>query len=115
MAAEATAKYVRVSPKKARPVADLVRGKDLQQAYDILTHTHKQATEPILKAIRSAQANYMDIDPAVQPNDMKVSEITVDDGVTLKRFQPRAMGRATEIRKRTSHINVVLTQEVEEL
>ncbi len=114
MEARAIAKYVRISPKKARPVADLVRGKSLQQAYDLLTHTQKRATEPIMKTIRSAQANFMDLDPAVQPTEMKVGEIRVDDGTTMKRWQPRAMGRATEIRKRTSHISVVLTNETDD-
>lgn len=109
MQARAVSKYVRISPKKARPVADLVRGKSLREAYDILTHTQKRATESITKTIRSAQANLEEKDPAARPEEMSLEEIRVDDGSTLKRWRPRAMGRTATIRKRTSHITVVLT------
>lgn len=116
MEARAIAKYIRISPKKARPVADLVRGKKLQKAYDILAHTGKRAAEPIAEAIRSAQANLEDQDPASSPQMTKVKELRIDEGPTLKRWLPRAMGRATPINKRSSHITVVVSNnETEEL
>jgi len=116
MEARAVAKYIRISPKKARPVADLVRGKKLQEAYDILAHTNKRTSEPISRAIRSAQANLEDQDPASRPQSTKIKELRIDEGPTLKRWMPRAMGRATPINKRSSHITVVVSNnETEEL
>lgn len=114
MEARAISKHVRISPKKARPVADLVRGKSLQEAYDILIHTDKRAVEPIRKTIRSAQANLEEKDPAARAQDMSVSELRIDDGVTMKRWRPRAMGRTATIRKRTSHITVVVSSDQSE-
>ncbi len=111
MEAKALAKHVKISPKKARPVADLVRGKYIPEAYNILEHTHKRATEPLQKAIHSAESNLKDQDPVAQSDDIRIKELRVDEGPTLKRWRPRAMGRATEVRKRSSHIKVIVTND----
>jgi len=109
MEARAVAKYVRISPKKARPVADLVRDKDVESAMDVLRQTHKRASEPLSKAIKSAQSNLEDQEPTAQPGDTRIVELRVDEGPTLKRWKPRAMGRATEVNKRSSHITVIVS------
>lgn len=114
MEAKAVAKYVRISPKKAQPVADLVRDKKVGEAIDILNQTHKRATEPLSKAINSAQSNLEDQEPTARPEDTKITELKVDQGPTLDRFKPRAMGRATEIKKRSSHITVKVSNDTEE-
>jgi large subunit ribosomal protein L22 len=108
MEARAVAKNVRISPKKARPVADLVRDKSVTKAFNILENTHKRATEQIRKAIKSAASNLQQEDPAAQFDAMELKELRVDDGPTLKRFKPRAMGRASPINKRSSHITAVV-------
>jgi large subunit ribosomal protein L22 len=108
MEARAVAKNVRISPKKARPVADLVRDKSVTRAYDILENTHKKASEQIRKTIKSAASNLQQDDPAAQMDAMELKELRVDDGPTLKRFKPRAMGRASPINKRSSHITAVV-------
>jgi large subunit ribosomal protein L22 len=114
MEARAVAKYVRISPKKAQPVANLVRDKSVSEANDILEQTHKRATEPLAKAINSAQSNLEDQEPTAQPDDTDIVELRVDQGPTLDRFKPRAMGRATEVKKRSSHITVVVSNDTEE-
>lgn len=108
MEARAVAKNVRISPKKARPVANLVRDKSVTKAFNILENTHKKATEQIRKAIKSAASNLQQEDPAAQFDAMELKELRVDDGPTLKRFKPRAMGRASPINKRSSHITAVV-------
>ncbi len=103
----ATAKYVRIAPRKARLVADEVRGKSYPEATSILRFTNKRAAKIIGDVIDSAAANAehnMDADP----DELFVREIRVDEGPTIKRYRARAMGRATMIRKRTSHITVEL-------
>lgn len=114
MNARAVAKFVRISPKKARPVANLVRDKNVQEALDLLNQTQKRATEPLLKAIQSAQSNLEDQEPTARPDQSNIIDLRVDDGPTLKRWRPRAMGRATEIRKRSSHITVTVSNDTEE-
>ena len=109
MEAEATLKFLRISPRKARLVADMVRGKPVGHALDTLKFTGRAASLPIKKVIESAVANAennhgMDVDI------LFVKELRVDPGPTLKRFMPRAQGRAYSIRKRTSHIRVVLAE-----
>lgn len=109
MEAVARARYIRVSPQKARLVVDLVRGKTAQDALHILTFTRKAAAQTVKKLLESAIANAthkgnIDVDT------LYVKGIWVDPGPTWKRFQPRAMGRATRIRKRTSHITIVLDE-----
>ena len=107
--ARAVARFLRVSPLKARQVADLVRGKNVNEAVGILKYTNKKSAPLISKVLTSAIAN------AEHNNDMDsdelfVSEIYVDEGPTLKRMRPRAYGRADVRRHRTSHITVVLRE-----
>lgn len=108
LTARATAKYVRVTPMKARRVIDLVRGKDTATALDTLRFAPQSASEQISKILRSAMANAennLDLDPRT----LYVSAAYADEGPTLKRFQPRAQGRAFRINKRTSHITIEVT------
>lgn len=109
MEARATAKHVRVSSRKAKLVIDLVRGKDLGEAINILAVTPNKAARVVEKVIKSAAAN-AENNHEMDPNNLYVSDIYANQGPTLKRFQPRAMGRATTIRKRSSHISVVLKE-----
>lgn len=107
--AKAVARTVRIAPRKVRLVVDLIRGKQVGEAIAILRHTPKAASpvvEKLLKsAIANAEHNYeMDI------NNLVVKQIFVDEGPTMKRFRPRAMGRASQINKRTSHITVVVEE-----
>ncbi|MFW5967601.1 MAG: 50S ribosomal protein L22 [Persicimonas sp.] len=105
----ASARQQRIAPKKARPVIDLVRGKPVLEALDILQFTQKKAAPMIAKVIESALHNVEeneDLDWDI--DDLVVAQAMVDEGPTLRRFKPRAMGRATRINKRTSHITVVL-------
>jgi len=108
--ARAKAKWVRMSPRKVRLVADTVRGKNLQKAVNELHYSTKRAAVPVEKTIRSALANLLAKAEAskVDPVDTYIKIITVDEGPTQKRWRPRAMGRATRIRKRTSHLTVVV-------
>ena len=103
---KARLRYLRVSPRKTRLVADLVRGKDVEEAINILTFTRRAASEPLRKLIESALANAEHAE--LDADDLFVELISVDEGPTQRRYRPRAMGRATRINKRTSHINVVL-------
>ena len=109
----ATSKYVRVSPRKARLIADQVRGKHIDDARSLLQFSPRSAAEDISKVIESAAAN-AEANHDLIGDEMIVAEIRVDEGPTLKRFRPRAMGRATPIHKRTCHISVALTPEDEE-
>lgn len=109
----ATAKYVRVSPRKARLVADQVRGKHIDEARALLQFSPRSVADEISKVIESAAAN-AEANHDLIGDEMVIAEIRVDEGPTLKRFRPRAMGRATPIHKRTSHISVALTPEDEE-
>ena len=109
----ATSKYVRVSPRKARLVADQVRGKHIDDARSLLQFSPRSVADDISKVIESAAANAENNHDLIG-DEMIVAEIRVDEGPTLKRFRPRAMGRATPIHKRTCHISVVLTPEEEE-
>ncbi len=109
MEARATARYIRISSRKVKIVIDLIRGKNLGEALNILRFTPKAASEPVEKLIRSAAANAennfdMDLEK------LYVAEITANQGPTLKRFRARAQGRGTQILKRTSHISVVLKE-----
>ncbi len=109
----ASAKYVRISPRKVRLVADQVRGKHIDDARSLLQFSPRSAADDVLKVIESAAAN-AEANHDLIGDEMIVHEIRVDEGPTLKRFRPRAMGRATPIHKRTSHISVALTPEDEE-
>ncbi len=103
----AVAKYVRIAPRKARLVADEVRGKSYPEATSILRFTNKRAAKIIGDVIDSAAAN-AEHNMDIGPEELFVREIRVDEGPTIKRYRARAMGRATMIRKRTSHISVEL-------
>ncbi len=109
MEVKAKLKFVRVAPRKARLVADLIRGKGSEDALNILTFTKKAAARIVIKLLKSAIANATQ-KKNVDVDRLYIKKITVDQGPTMKRFQPRALGRATTIRKRTSHINIVLDE-----
>ncbi|MGC5077295.1 50S ribosomal protein L22 [Agrococcus sp. DT81.2] len=108
----ARVRHIRVTPQKARRVVDMIRGKQAEEALAILKFAPQGASEPVYKLVASAMANarvkadatneYLD------EQDLYVARAFVDEGTTLKRFQPRAQGRAFRINKRTSHITVVL-------
>jgi len=112
MKIEASAKSVRISPRKARLVVNEVRGLSVIQAESILQFMNKKGAEIVLKVVRSAAANAVH-NSNLAKKDLIVSEISVNEGFTIKRFMPRAFGRATPIRKRTSHIRVVLAETAE--
>jgi len=107
MEAIAKAKYVRVAPRKLRLVMDMVRGKSVSDALSTLGLVHKAASPVLAKVIRSAVAN-AENSKGMEADSLYIKTAYVDEGPTMKRFMPRAMGRATTIRKRTSHITVVL-------
>ncbi|MCO6558809.1 MULTISPECIES: 50S ribosomal protein L22 [unclassified Bifidobacterium] len=112
MEAKAIARHVRVTPRKARRMVDLIRGKKVSEAVTILKFAPQDASEPVLKVLQSATANARvkadKAGEAFRENDLYVKETYVDEGVTLKRFRARAQGRAGRINKRTSHITVVV-------
>ncbi|WP_067819405.1 50S ribosomal protein L22 [Nocardia inohanensis] len=105
LTARATAKHVRVTPMKARRVVDLVRGRSVQDALNILKFAPQAASEPVAKVVASAAAN-AENNLGLNPATLVISTAFVDEGATMKRFQPRAQGRAFRIRKRTSHITI---------
>jgi large subunit ribosomal protein L22 len=105
--AKAVARFVRMSPTKARRVIDLVRGKSVEEALDILRWAPQEASEPVAKVIASAAANAQNND-GLDPATLVVATIHADGGPTAKRIRPRAQGRAYRIRKRTSHITVIV-------
>lgn len=108
----ASSRYVRIAPRKARLVADQVRGLQIERALSLLQFSPRSAAHDIRKLIESAAANAENNHDLVA-DEMRVAEITVDEGPTLRRFRPRALGRATRINKRTSHIAVALSPEEE--
>ncbi len=105
--ASAKARFVRVSASKARRVIDLVRGKSVEEALDILRWAPQAASEPVAKVIASAAANAQN-NEGLDPTTLVVATVFADEGPTAKRIRPRAQGRAYRIRKRTSHITVVV-------
>src|ERR1700744_3283233 len=105
--AVAKARFVRVSPTKARRVIDLVRGKSVSEALDILRWAPQAASMPVAKVIASAAANSQN-NNGLDPATLVVATVYADEGPTAKRIRPRAQGRAFRIRKRTSHITVVV-------
>jgi large subunit ribosomal protein L22 len=105
---KASARYVRIAPRKARLIADQVRGMHIESARALLQFSPRGAAHPIHKLIDSAAANAENNHDLIG-DEMRVASITVDEGPILRRFRPRAMGRATPINKRTSHIRVALT------
>ncbi len=107
--AKAVVRYVRIAPRKVRLVVDLIRGKEVGEAIAILRHTPKSSTPVLEKLLNSAMAN-AENNYQMEVNNLVISEAFVDEGPTLKRFRPRAQGRASRINKRTSHITIVLTE-----
>ncbi|MBQ9949153.1 MAG: 50S ribosomal protein L22 [Clostridia bacterium] len=105
----AIARYIRISSRKVKVVIDLIRGKSVNEALGILMYTPKAAAEPVLKLLKSAIAN-AENNMNLSADDLYVAEVFADQGPTLKRFRPRAQGRASRIRKRTSHITIILDQ-----
>ena len=112
MKARAIAKQVRMSPRKVRLVVDQIRGKDVNEAYKVLRFSKKKASEPVEKTLRSAVANAQykaeEAGEVLDVDELVITECYADEGPTLKRWRARAMGRASPIRKRTSHITVVV-------
>ncbi len=106
---KAIGRYLRISPRKARMVIGELKGRKAEEAVGMLTFTPKKAAHLVLKVLKSAVAN-ADQNPDIDVDTLKVKSIVVDEGPTMKRFMPRAMGRATAIHKRTSHITVVLEE-----
>ena len=115
MKVKAVAKYLPTSSRKAKLVIDLVRGKDLEEALNILKFTPRAASGLLEKVLKSALANAKQNDEIKDVDKLYISEIQATQGPTLKRFQPRARGRAFRIRKRTSHISVSLEERLEEV
>jgi len=114
MRVKAQAKFVRQSPYKVRRVLDLVRGLPVHEAEHVLRLTQRGATDPINKVLRSAVAN-AEHNHALDAEELIIAEAFADEGPTLKRFRPRARGRASRINKRTSHITIVVSDMNEEL
>jgi ribosomal protein L22 len=104
----ANAKYVRSSARKARLVCDQIRGKSVDEAFAILAHTPRHVAEDWTKLLKSAVAN-AEHNHELLGDDLRIAAVKADEGPTLKRFRPRAQGRATRIRKRTSHLTITLT------
>jgi len=109
MAVRAQAKYVRVSPRKAREVVDLIRGKSVAEARSVLFFANRNAARLVAKVLESAVAN-AEHNNGLSADELYVKEARVDEGPTLKRWRFRAMGRVNRIRKRTSHITVAVEQ-----
>ena len=112
MQAKAVAKTVRIAPRKARMVVDLIRGKQVGEAVAILKHTPKAVSPIVEKVLNSAIAN-AEHNYEMDAENLLIKEAYVDEGPTLKRFRPRAQGRASQINKRTSHITIVLSEKKE--
>ncbi len=112
MEVKAVAKYVRISPRKVRLVIGLVRGKRVDESLNILQFTPKRAAHIVRKLIKSAIAN-AEQKPDVDIDNLYIKYIYADEGPTLKRYRARALGRAVRIRRRTSHITVVLDEILE--
>ncbi len=111
MEARAVAKYVKMSPKKARQVVDLVRGEPVGKALSALHFLHKAASEPIEKTLRSAVANILNNEETskVDPDELFVKEAFVNMGFSLRRFRAASMGRPMRMRRRTCHITIVVS------
>jgi len=114
MISKATARYIRISPRKVRLVANLIRGKNMGEAMALLSNINKSATVYLEEVLQSAANNAKNKQPDINPQQLKITKLTVDGGPTMVRYRAASMGRASMIRKRTSHINVELyIQDVE--
>ena len=109
METQAVGKYLRLSPRKVRLSADLIRGKQVEEALNLLSHTPKSGAKVLSKVVRSALANAGQ-NKSIDVDTLFIKTIFVNQGPTLKRFRARPMGRASRIRKRTCHITVVLSE-----
>ena len=116
MEAKAQARFVRITPRKARRVIDVIRGQRAQEAIDVLRFAPQGAAKTVLKLVESAIANVQyaaeQTGEAFDEDALVISQAYADEGPTMKRIQPRAQGRANRILKRTSHITVVVSDEV---
>ncbi len=115
MEARAVSRFIRISPRKTRQVADLIRGKRVSEALGILALTPRKASPILRKAVLSASANVRNREEREKPStndELIITEVRIDEGPTLKRIRPRAQGRAYRINKRTSHIQVTVSNEV---
>jgi large subunit ribosomal protein L22 len=112
--AKATARFIRMSPTKARQVVDLIRGRHIEDARRVLRFTQRAASTPVAKILNSAIAN-AEHNHELPADELIVTKAWVDEGPTLRRYRPRALGRATRIRKRTCHISVVVGRDEETL
>ena len=106
MEAKATARYLRISPRKLRRSVDLIRGRHVDDARRILTFSPLGSNRTLIKVLNSAVSNAEQKNAI--PENLVVSKVWVDEGPTLKRYRPRAYGRATRVRKRTSHVTLVV-------
>lgn len=109
MEVKAKLRFTRMAPRKIRLVADTVRGKDVNEALKVLSFLNKKAAPILKKLVKSAVAN-AEQKKVIDVDNLYIKQLTVDQGPTLKRYMPRAMGRTSEIRKKTSHINLVLEE-----
>lgn len=109
MQAKAALNYARIAPRKVKLVIDLIRGKAVGDAFSILKHTPKAASPLLEKLLSSAVAN-AEHNYSLDPSKLVISEVYVNQGPTMKRFHQRAMGRASAIRKHTSHITLVVSE-----
>ena len=109
----ASTRYVRTAPRKVRVVADQVRGMGVDDAIAMLRFSPRGASVPVMKLIQSAAAN-AENNHDLDPEDMVISEISVDEGPTLRRFRARARGRATRIEKRTCHVKLAITPSMDD-
>ncbi len=106
---KAKLRYLRIAPRKVRLVADMIRGKHVEEALNILQFTEKSSSQPLAKLLKSAVANADQME-GVNIDRLFIKTLMVDGGPMMKRFMPRAMGRATPVRKRTSHVTLHLEQ-----
>ncbi len=106
----ATLRYLRIAPRKVRAVANIIRGKRLEDALAILDFTSRAAAAPMAKMLRAALANATNAE-SIDVDSLRIKDIQVDQGPTIKRYRPRAMGRATLVQKKTSHVSVLLEDE----
>ena len=112
MISKATARYIRISPRKTRLVTRLLRDKSVTDAYGILLTVNKRACRYVDQLLKSAVSNAKQKSPGINESDLYISKIMVDGGPSLKRFQAASMGRAGMIRKRTAHISMELSERV---
>lgn len=109
MVSSAVAKYVRISPRKVRLIMDQIRGKNVDEALNLLSFSRQKGSGMVKKLVHSAVANAQQ-NAQVDVDDLYIHQIFADEGPVLKRFRPRAMGRATRIIKKTSHLTVILDE-----